>query len=339
MVCTVRMVAARSMPSVGPVGMETCVATDEAYIPIAVTTLVPSTMTPFSLFLRDGSRYRLYRDADFPFDVQDRDRLLERGITKLYVANSNLGSYKAYLRSQLNDLLADESLPPRERLGGMNEVVRNVLQDDFARGDADQIVNSAKELAEQTVQAICRMDAVATDLLSVMHHDYQTFTHSANVTYLCVLLASALGIAVDDLELIATGGLLHDLGKLQIPEHILNKNGRLDIAEFAEIQRHPTTGFDALCQRTDLSWGQLMMVYQHHEDWAGGGYPVGSVGAEIHPWARICTVADVFEALTANRPYRKGMPIAEALDLMGGRMKDKFEPELLQCFQTAIQPK
>ena len=318
--------------------MEPNAATDDAFIPVAVTTLVPSTVTPFSLFLRDDARYRLFRDAAVPFEAGDRDRLLQNGITRLYVNNGSLEHYKAYLRTQLDDILADESLPARERLGGLNEVVRNVLQEDFARGNADRIVNSAQALAEQTVQAICGTDAVAGDLFSVMHHDYQTFTHSANVTYLSVFLASELGLPDDELRLIAAGALLHDLGKLRIPEKILNKNGRLDIAEFAVIQRHPTVGFEELNRRSDLAWGQLMMVYQHHENWKGGGYPVGSVGGEIHPWARICTVADVFEALTANRPYRKGMSTLEALALMADRMSDKFEPELFQCFQAAIQP-
>lgn len=318
--------------------MSSPVAHDDSYIPVAVATLIPATVTPFSLFLRDDTHYRLFRDANFPFDIGDRDRLLQKGVTRLYVTNGNLDRYKSYLRTQLDGLLADETLPVRERLGGLNEVVRNVLQEDFARGDSARIVNSAKTLAEQTVQAICKTDAVASDLFSVMHHDYQTFTHSANVTYLSVFLASQLGLAADDLRQIAAGALLHDLGKLQISDRILNKNGSLNVSELAVIKRHPTVGFEALSKRSDLSWGQLMMVYQHHEDWQGGGYPVGSVGAEIHLWARVCTVADVFEALTANRPYRKGMPRAEALGLMGGRMKDKFEPEILQCFQTAIQP-
>lgn len=311
-------------------------ADDQIYIPVAVATLAPATVTPFSLFLRVGREYRLYRDADFPFDADARAELQQRGVLRLYVANDDLPRYKAYLRTHLDDVLADESLPTRERLGWFDEVVRNVLQEDFARGDADRIVHSAQALAEQAVQAVCRSGAVAGDLLSVMHHDYQTFTHSANVSYLSVLLASRLGLPADDLQLIGVGALLHDLGKLQIPERILNKNGRLDVAELAVVQRHPTSGFEALCRRADLSWGQLMMVYQHHEGWCGGGYPVGSVGDEIHLWARLCTVADVFDALTSDRPYRRGMRPTEALELMGGRMRDKFDPELLSCFQAAI---
>lgn len=316
--------------------MSTAVAATEAFVPVAVATLVPATVTPFSLYRLEGGQYRLYRDANVPFELKDRDRLLGLGVSRLYVSNGNMEQYRGYLRTQLDSVLADESLPVKARMGGLNEVVRNVLQDDFSRGDSAKIVDSAKELADQTVQMICRTDAVASDLMSVMYHDYHTFTHSANVTYFSVLLAWELKLPVDDIRLIATGGLLHDLGKLEIPEKILNKPGRLDDAEFAIIQTHPGIGFSQLCRREDLTWAQLMMVYQHHEDWKGGGYPVGSVGDEIHPWARICAVADVFEALTSNRPYRVGMSRAEAFDLMRNRMANKFEPEYFECFQQAL---
>jgi HD-GYP domain-containing protein (c-di-GMP phosphodiesterase class II) len=309
---------------------------DDAYIPVAVATLVPATVTPFSLYKCDHGQYRLYRDADVPFEPADRDHLIQQGTTRLYVSGGNVEGYRTYLRTQLDRVLTDESLPVRERMGSLNEVVRNVLQEDFARGDADRIVHSALALADQTVQMICRTDAVAGDLLNVMYHDYHTFTHSANVTYFSVLLGWELKLPADDLKLIAAGGLLHDLGKLQIPERILNKPGRLDDAEFAIIQKHPGVGFRQLCRRDDLTWGQLMMVYQHHEDFRGGGYPVGSVGEEIHPWARICTVADVFEALTANRPYRTAMSRTAAFELMQNRMADKFERDFFRCFHAAI---
>jgi HD-GYP domain-containing protein (c-di-GMP phosphodiesterase class II) len=309
---------------------------DGAYVPVAVATLVPATVTPFSLYQPHGRGYRLYRDAQLPFETADRARLLEQGVNRLYVSNRHVTQYREYLRAQLDGVLADESLPVAERMWGLNEVVRGILQEDFARAQPDRLVKSAETLADRTVEMICRADAVASDVLSVMCHDYHTFTHSANVTYLSVLLAEGLGFAADDLRRVATGALLHDLGKLQIPERILIKPGRLSDAEFGVIQRHPGEGFRQLCRRTDLTWGQLMMVYQHHEDWNGGGYPVGSVGEEIHPWARLCMIADVFEALTSNRPYRTGLSHAEALSLMSERMAGKFDPEMFPCFQQVI---
>ena len=105
--------------------------------------------------------------------------------------------------------------------------------------------------------------------------DYHTFTHSANVSYYCVMLAKELGITSEnELNQIAMGALLHDLGKLEIPASILTKPGKLTDWEFDVIKTHPTVGFRQLCQRQDLNHAQLMMVYQHHERLDGTGYPV-----------------------------------------------------------------
>ncbi|MFG0262632.1 MAG: HD-GYP domain-containing protein, partial [Novipirellula sp. JB048] len=135
---------------------------------------------------------------------------------------------------------------------------------------------------------------------------------------------------------ITTGGLLHDLGKLDIDERILNKPGRLDEGEFREVKRHPGLGFRKLAKRTDLTEGQLLMVYQHHERVAGHGYPVGCVGSEIHPWAKICAVVDVFEALTSHRPYRKPLSRIKALEVLEREGSASFDLEVLECWKSII---
>jgi HD-GYP domain-containing protein (c-di-GMP phosphodiesterase class II) len=157
------------------------------------------------------------------------------------------------------------------------------------------------------------------------------------VAYYSVMLAENLGITNrEELNRIATGGLLHDLGKLEIPEAILTKDSGLTDQEFAIIKRHPTVGFRKLCQRTDLQFGQLMMVYQHHERLDGRGYPVGVGGDEIHEWARICAVVDVFEALTSNRPYRAGMTSQAAFQIMDRSSPTGFDASIYQCWKAII---
>ena len=152
------------------------------------------------------------------------------------------------------------------------------------------------------------------------------------------MLAKALGIVDRQcLERIATGGLLHDLGKLEIPEAILTKEGKLTDQEFATIKRHPTIGFRKLCHRTDLDFAQLMMVYQHHERLDGKGYPVGVGTGEIHEWGRICAIADVFEALTSTRPYRAAMRPKAAFDIMDRQSTTGFDTEMYQCWKMTIQ--
>ena len=182
-----------------------------------------------------------------------------------------------------------------------------------------------------------RRDVVAGDLLSVMHHDYHTFTHSANVAYYCVMLARELSIA-DQSELvqIAVGGMLHDLGKLSIPEAILTKSGRLTDEEFAIIKRHPGNGFRQLSSRDDLNFAQMMMVYQHHERLDGTGYPVGVGANQIHEWAQICAVTDVYEALSSNRPYRSGLPKNVICDIIDRESGTHFNAEMWQCWKKTI---
>ena len=309
------------------------------FIAVSVATLFPSRTIGVSLYRRDqqNAPMRLYRGPDYPFAEKDIQQLLENDVKSLYVSSQEYDAYQQYLRDCLPAVLSDESLPVQRRFENLNEVVRDVLSETFQRRDTDQAVNATRELGKHTVDLICRDDVVATDLCDVLYHDYHTFTHSANVAYYSVLLAKEIGI--DDrteLNAMATGALLHDLGKLEVPESVLTKPGKLSDDEFNLIRRHPTIGFRKLCDREDMSFAQLMMVYQHHERINGKGYPVGLVDDDIHPWARICAVADVYEALTSDRPYRRGLLPSEAFDIMGRESGTGLDKGLFECWKKII---
>jgi HD-GYP domain-containing protein (c-di-GMP phosphodiesterase class II) len=312
------------------------------YIPVSVATLIPDKTLANSLYLPDeaGGKMRLFCSPNMPLASEDLRKLRSRGHTRLFVHTDERSSYQHYLRENLNLVLADEALSMQQRFSSLNDVVRDVLATSFADGKIDDTVDACRGLARTTVELICREDALGTDLMGIMHHDYQTFTHSANVSYYCVMLAKALLIN-DEVELtdIATAALLHDLGKLVIPDRILCKPGRLNEAELAAVRAHPRTGFSMLCHREDLSFNQLMMVYQHHERLDGKGYPVGIAAEEIGIWTRICTVADVFEALTSNRPYRMCMPYEQTFGIMDRDSGLSFDKEILKCWKSTIQPK
>ncbi len=318
------------------------VATHEAIIPVSVATLIPATVPAVPLYILDVGEesLRLYRDGEHEVTAADISNLRGRGISNLYVAGDDYARFQCYLRQNLDRLLDDQTVPPDRRVGCLTEVVRNILADVFRRGDLENRIEQIKELGDKTVRAICHDGVVFHELRSVLYHDYHTFTHSANVALYCVLLARELGMQDrGELSAIATGGLLHDAGKLDIPPGILTKPGRLDDRETEIIRRHPTQGFRKLCHRPDLSVGQLMMVYQHHEQIDGGGYPVGHVGREIHDWGRLCAVADVFEALTSNRPYRRGFPFEKACEMMLARSGRSFDREYLRCWMQFISRK
>ncbi|MEL7267744.1 MAG: HD domain-containing phosphohydrolase, partial [Planctomycetota bacterium] len=175
------------------------------------------------------------------------------------------------------------------------------------------------------------------DVFLAIDHDVSTYTHIVNVAFFAALLATRLGYSAGDVEKIAVGGLLHDLGKMDISEGIVCKPGRLTDEEFRLIKMHPTFGFRRLAQREDILREQLLMVYQHHERFDGGGYPVGLTGRETHPWSRLCAVVDVFEALTSHRPYRMPMKGAKALEIQNRDKELAFDPEMLRCWELIIQ--
>ncbi len=311
----------------------------DGLIPISMATLSPTSLLGIDIYLRASSHCTAVlfcRANEYP-DFERLLPLVSQGVNKLFIDSGDRGKYQRYLRENWADLLADESSPLANRAAIMSEVIRDVLNEEFSNGDTASVVAATQRLGKVTCDLLSDQSIIAQQLCNVLHHDYATFTHSTNVSMYCVLLARELAFSNSDLREIAVGGLLHDLGKLQIDERILNKPGKLDDFEFREIKKHPGTGFALLIERDDLSFGQLMMTYQHHERIDGSGYPVGCLGDEIHPWAKLCAIVDVYEALTSHRPYRSPMSPKTALAVLDKGNGIEFDKEMLQCWRRLIE--
>jgi HD-GYP domain-containing protein (c-di-GMP phosphodiesterase class II) len=308
-------------------------------LPISVTTLVPTMSVGMDLYQLGESKDRLvlYRGREYPIEFADIDRLREHGVKQLYITTESRDNYQAYLRRIAEGDASLGEIPIHAQVGAVNEVVRDLLRTSFSNSDVAQTVQVAGELAEMACNLVSQEGFKSSDLFQVLHHDYTTFTHSANVALYATMLAKGLGFGADEIKQITAGGLLHDLGKLEIPETILCKPGRLDDVEFRVIQMHPTLGFRRLVDREDLTFGQMMMVYQHHERIDGSGYPVRVPGSEIHPWAKLCAVVDIFEAVTSIRPYRKPMPRNEAIEFLRREAGKALDSEMVQCWASTIQ--
>lgn len=140
-----------------------------------------------------------------------------------------------------------------------------------------------------------------------------------------------------ELNSIATGALLHDLGKRMISPSILNKHGRLTEEDWEVIRSHPQRGYEELHDREDLTHEQLMMVYQHHEKLDGSGYPVRAYGDDIHPWARLCAVVDIFDAMSCHRPYRKAIDISSVLNRLERMAASQLERDMVSCWVSTMR--
>lgn len=159
--------------------------------------------------------------------------------------------------------------------------------------------------------------------------DSYTMGHSDRVAKYAQVLGEALNY--EKLEILEKAALVHDVGKITIPEQILNKKGPLTDAEFQVIQGHSEMGFRILHKASAFSEVEELVLY-HHEKYDGTGYPKGLKGSEIPMGAQILSVADVYDALTSNRPYRKALSHEEAVKLITGSMESQFAPRVLEGF-------
>jgi len=155
--------------------------------------------------------------------------------------------------------------------------------------------------------------------------------HSRRVADLAVRFGARLGLAERDLDLLGTGAKLHDIGKIGIPEAILNKNGKLTDEEFDAIKSHPVLA-EPLLQPLDFLAEARPIVRHHHERWDGRGYPDGLVGDAIPHLAAMLSIVDAYDALTSDRPYRAGMPPDEALGILRSGAGTQWAPDLVDAF-------
>lgn len=255
---------------------------------------------------------------------------------KLFICSEQSATFQKHLREHFELWFEDDSIPIQNKAAMLSEVVRNVLSEEFTRNDTNMIVNASKQLGVQVAKLTTDRSLTGAELCQILHHDYGTFTHSGNVAFYCSLLAAELGFSGLELEEIATGGLLHDLGKLDIDERILNKPGKLDEFEFRTIKEHPLTGFRRLTKSNEATQTQLLMTYQHHERLDGKGYPVGIGGDEINIVSRICSVTDVFEAMTSHRPYRNALSYKQTLEIMSESVNKAFDKEVFRCWLSIV---
>jgi putative nucleotidyltransferase with HDIG domain len=166
--------------------------------------------------------------------------------------------------------------------------------------------------------------------------DRETEGHTRRVTDLTLRLARKIGLSESRLVLIKRGALLHDIGKMGIPDDILHKPDELSEEEQQIMRQHPQLAYDMLEPIAYLR-DALNIPYCHHEKWDGSGYPRGLSGTQIPLEARLFAIVDVWDAITTDRPYRRGWPVQKALEYMQEQSGKYFDPQLVEIFLQEIK--
>ena len=168
------------------------------------------------------------------------------------------------------------------------------------------------------------------------YRDYETGAHIARVGHYAHLIAQGLQLSAQDQALVLDAAAMHDIGKVGIPDHILLKPGRLDDEEMAIMRQHASLGHDLLKGSSSrLLQAGATIAFGHHEKFDGSGYPQGLSGDDIPLFGRIVAVADVFDALTSERPYKKPWSLEDAADYLRAQRGLHFDPQCVDVFLAA----
>ena len=203
------------------------------------------------------------------------------------------------------------------------------------RHSTGRVTDQLHHLAEVNRLHLSTIEALAH---AIDAKDAVTHGHIRRVQSWAVALATRIGLEDDtQLRAIEAAALLHDIGKLAVPEHILNKPGRLTPAEFERMKTHATVGAEILAE-VDFPYPVVPIVRHHHENWDGTGYPDGVQGENIPIGARILAVVDCFDALTSDRPYRRALGTGEAFAIIESRRGSMYDPAIVDAFREICEP-
>src|SRR4026207_560385 len=180
------------------------------------------------------------------------------------------------------------------------------------------------------------MNTIESLAIAIDAKDQTTHGHVRRTQIYATQMGKLLNVSESDLRALHGGALLHDIGKLAVPEYILNKPGKLTEAEFAKMKIHPTVGGDIL-KRVNFPYPVEDIVRYHHEKWDGSGYPKGLRGEAIPLVARIISVVDFYDATRCDRPYRKGMTREESLALLRNMSTTAFDPRVVEVFIAHVE--
>lgn len=251
-------------------------------------------------------------------------RLVELGYSSVYVADG---------------IADDVVIPEVVRQETRNDATQMVakLMEDVPRGKTPDLAR-VQSTVEQLLEEILRAKDLVVGMVDLKSLDNYTFTHSVNVAILCLMTARDMGYSRGQLLELGIGAVLHDIGKCMVPQEILLKPDKLTAEEYEQVKKHAEIGFDMLRKQFDVSLLAAHIAFQHHERLDGSGYPRRLTGDQIIEYARICAVADVFDACTSDRAYRKRLSPDQGIRVLQVEAGGKLDPRFVRKLSSYIVP-
>lgn len=291
---------------------------------IAITALSPGMKVGHPVY---NSRGEILINRGVTLNKNYINGLSKLGIPALYIIDDNLPEFP------VEDVIDEKS-----RVAAVKLVRKILTNQKKSNSPLDKVlVSEARSTISNIIDQLLENSSMLVNMVDIRSLDDYLFGHSVNVCVLSLLTGIALGYDRGRLMNLGMGALMHDMGKTLIPAQILNKPGSLTDTEFNVISKHPEYGYTILANNSAyIKKITALVALQHHERYNGEGYPRGLSGGRIHEFSQIVGIADVYDAMTADRIYRKAHPPYEAYEMLAASGDFLFDFKLVRAFLSNI---
>ncbi|HZJ56974.1 MAG TPA: HD-GYP domain-containing protein, partial [Clostridia bacterium] len=264
--------------------------------------------------------------------------LIGRGVvlTHRYIDRlQDKGVYHLYIEDDISEGIEIEDIVSDRTRNYAQVVIKDVMDDIVWQNKLNRVPEITK-IVNNIVDELLDNDDILVNIKDIRMIDDYTFGHCTNVCILSIITGIELGYNELRLRDLGVGALLHDIGKMRIPKHILQKPGQLTSEEYEQIKQHTVFGFEILRNCDDIRKPAANAALGHHERFDGSGYPRGLTGKDTHEFAKVIAIADVYDAMTSDRVYRTGMEPNEAARYLTSMGDTLFDNELVNTFMKSI---
>ena len=237
---------------------------------------------------------------------------------------------------EVKDIIGDELR--QKSIKHIKQTFLTVQKPHVSEQEKEHQFDELNQTVKNVVDEVLSNNDLMINMIDLKVFNEYTFYHSLNVALIAIVLGVSLGLSKQDLNELCLASFLHDIGKLFVPDTILNKSGPLSEKEMSVIKKHPQDGRDYLHKHHQISNKTAEGIYSHHEKWNGTGYPEQLKHSDIPFFGRIISVADVYDALVSDRPYRCGYEPSDALEYILSGNDLFFDPSVVDALMSKVSP-
>lgn len=299
----------------------------DSFFRIRFGTLVADVPITFDVYARVNNRFIHYLRAGEKLTIEKIKAF--DGAQVFHVSQKQRSTYKKYIFDCMNS----PKLLKEEKIRILRESSQSLAEEIFEQSDLTTSIEDSKHIVQHFLEFMDEDPISISQLVGLSSHDFYTYNHSLDVSIYSLGLGRILQLDASSLVELGRGALFHDVGKRKVDVGIICKDGPLTDNEWMIMQQHPSFGLEILYNYS-CSEEILACCFEHHESWAGNGYPQQLKADEIHPMARIVAIADTFDALTTKRSYNEPMSIPSAIEFMNEKLRDRFDSEPLKALTS-----